>query len=286
MTAGEERGRTKLTVPEIRARKGDEKLAMISTYDFPLARLAELSGIDLILVGDSLAMVVLGLDSTVPVTLNDIIYHCRAVVRGAPATHVIADMPFLTYHLDDATTIANAGRLIQEGGADAVKLEGGRTVAGRIRALVDAGIPVMGHVGLTPQSAGSQGGFRVQGRELEPALAILADAEAVVAAGVYALVVEAVPTELAALITERVGVPTIGIGAGPYCDGQVLVGHDLLGLEERVSPRFAKRFADLGAAAREGFAAYVAEVREGTFPDAEHSYAMKPEVAAALRERL
>jgi 3-methyl-2-oxobutanoate hydroxymethyltransferase len=287
MTAGDERrsARAKLTVPEIRARKGGEKLVMVSTYDFPLARLAEQAEIDLILVGDSLGMVVLGYGSTVPVTLADIVHHCRAVVRGAPATHVVADMPFLTYQTDDATAIANAGRLLQEGGADAVKLEGGRAVAGRIRAIVEAGIAVMGHVGLTPQSATSQGGFRVQGRELEPARAILADAEAVAAAGVYALVVEAVPAELAALISERVEVPTIGIGAGPRCDGQVLVGHDLLGFGEGIAPRFAKRYADLGTAARAGFAAFAAEVRSGAFPDADHSYAMRPEVVAALRER-
>ena len=276
--------RAKLSVPEIQARKAGPKLAMVSTYDFPLARLAERAGIDLLLVGDSLGMVVLGYETTVPVTLDDIIHHCRAVVRGAPATHVVADLPFLTYQIDDAQAIANAGRLLQDGGADSVKLEGGRAVADRIRAIVTAGISVMGHVGLTPQSAGSLGGFRVQGRDLEPALAILADAEAVAAAGAYALVIEAVPTELAALITERVPIPTIGIGAGPGCDGQVLVGHDLLGLENRVLPRFTKRFAELGAAAAQGFAAFAAEVREGTFPDADHSYAMKPEVAEALRQ--
>ena len=286
MTTNHERPqpRAKLTAPEVQARKRGPKLTMVSTYDYPFARLAEQAGIDLLLVGDSLGMVVLGYESTVPVSLDDVVHHSRAVVRGAPATHVVADMPFLTYQIDDARAIANAGRLLQEGGADSVKLEGGRAIADRIRAIVAAGIPVMGHVGLTPQSAGSQGGFRVQGRELEPALGILADAEAVAAAGAYALVVEAVPTELAALITERVPIPTIGIGAGPGCDGQVLVGHDLLGLEDRVTARFAKRYADLGTAAREALAAFAAEVRDGAFPDADHSYAMKPEVAMALRE--
>ncbi len=278
--------RSKLTVPEISAAKGKRRLAMVAAYDFPMARLAEQAGIDLLLVGDSLGMVVLGHDSTVPVTLEDVLHHCRAVVRGAPGTHVVADLPFLTYRIDDARAIENAGRLLQQGGADAVKLEGGRALAPRIRAIVGAGIPVMGHVGLTPQSAGSLGGFRVQGRSVDSARAIVADAEAVATAGAYALVVEAVPAELGALITERVPIPTIGIGAGPGCDGQVLIGHDLLGLEDRIAPRFAKRYADLGAATRDAFAAFAAEVRDGTFPDAEHSYAMKPEVAAKVRSAL
>lgn len=256
---------------------------MVATYDYPLARLAEQGGVDIVLVGDSLGMVVLGHASTVPVTMDDILHHCRAVVRGAPSSHVVADLPFLSYQINDARAIENAGRLLQEGGADAVKLEGGRALSGRIRAIVTAGIPVMGHVGLTPQSAGSLGGFRVQGRDLESARAVLADAEAVAAAGAYAVVVEAVPADLAALITERIPVPTIGIGAGVGCDGQVLVGHDLLGLDDRVAPRFAKRYADLAAAARDAFASFAADVRAGSFPDDAHSYAMKPEVAAALR---
>ena len=182
------RPRAKLGVPDVRARKGGSKLTMVAAYDFPLARLAEQAGIDLLLVGDSLGMVVLGYESTVPVTLDDVVYHSRAVVRGAPATHVVADMPFLTYQIDEASAIANAGRLLQEGGVDAVKLEGGRAIAGRIRAIVAAGIPVMGHVGLTPQSAGSLGGFRVQGRDLESALGIVTYAEVVAAAGAYGFV--------------------------------------------------------------------------------------------------
>ena len=278
--------RGKLTVPEIKAMKRKRRLAMVAAYDFPMARLAEQAGIDLLLVGDSLGMVVLGYESTVPVTLDDVLHHCRAVVRGAPGTHVVADLPFLTYQIDDARAIENAGRLLQEGGADAVKLEGGRALASRIRSIVGAGIPVIGHVGLTPQSAGPLGGFRVQGRHLDSARAILADAEAVADAGAYALVVEAVPAELGAVITERVAIPTIGIGAGPDCDGQVLIGHDLLGLEDRIAPRFAKRYAELGAATRDAFAAFAADVRGGVFPDAEHSYGMKPEVAAAVRSAL
>ena len=277
------RAPAKLGVLDVRARKGGPKLAMVTAYDYPTARLAEAAGMDLLLVGDSLGMVVLGYATTVPVTLEEVVYHAKAVVRGAPNTHVVADLPFLTYQISDAQAIESGGRLLKEAGVDAVKLEGGEAMADRVRALVRAGIPVVGHVGLTPQSAGSLGGFRVQGRELEPALAILGDAEAVVAAGAYALVIEAVPRELAALIGERVAVPTIGIGAGPDCDGQVLVAHDLLGLEERIAPRFAKRYADLAAATREAFAAYAAEVRDGVFPDAGHSFAMKPEVVAALR---
>ena len=282
-----DRGRTearrKLGVPEVRGRKGGSKLVMVTAYDYPFARLAEAAGVDFLLVGDSVGNVVLGYASTVPVTMEDILHHTRAVVRGAPGTHVVADLPFLSYQIDDARAIENAGRLLKEGGADSVKLEGGRAVAKRIRAIVAAGIPVMGHVGLTPQSAGVLGGLRVQGRELSSARAILADAAAVATAGAYAIVVEAVPTELAELITARVPIPTIGIGAGPNCDGQVLVAHDLLGLEDRIEPRFAKRYAELGAATRDAFAAFAAEVRDGGFPDAAHSYAMKPEVAAALR---
>jgi len=275
----------KLGVPDIRARKSGTgpKLVMVTAYDFPTARLAEAAGIDLLLVGDSLGMVVLGYASTVPVTLDEMLHHARAVTRGAPATHVVADLPFMTYEVSDAQAIASAGRLLKEGGVDAVKLEGGAAMADRVRAVARAGIPVMGHVGLTPQSAGNLGGFRVQGRDLASARAVLRDAEAVAAAGAYALVVEAVPAELAALITARVGVPTLGIGAGAACDGQILVAHDVLGLEDRLAPRFAKRYADLGTATQEAFAAYAAEVRAGAFPDAAHSYALKPDVAAALR---
>jgi 3-methyl-2-oxobutanoate hydroxymethyltransferase len=275
--------RTRLTALDIRGRKGRAKLTMLSLYDYPFARLAEDAAIDIILVGDSLGMVVQGHDSTVPVTLDDVIYHSRAVRRGAPRTHVVADLPFLTYHLDDSSTVANAGRLLQEGGADSVKLEGGVEVAGRVAALVRAGIPVMGHIGLTPQSAGALGGFKVQGRDETSARKILADAEAIAAAGAYAMVVEVVPAELGAMITEKVPVPTIGIGAGPDCDGQVLVAHDMLGLQERIIGRFAKVYAETGDQIRQAFAAYASEVQAGTFPDAEHSYGMYSEVLARLQ---
>jgi 3-methyl-2-oxobutanoate hydroxymethyltransferase len=256
---------------------------MVSLYDYPFARLAEDAEIDIILVGDSLGMVEQGHDSTVPVTLDDVIYHSRAVRRGAPRTHVVADLPFLTYHLDDSRTVENAGRLLQEGGADSVKLEGGQEVAGRIAALVRAGIPVIGHIGLTPQSAGALGGFKVQGRDVPSARKILADAQAVAEAGAYAMVVEVIPAELGAMITESVPVPTIGIGAGPHCDGQVLVAHDMLGLQERIIGRFAKIYAEVGDNIRQAFAAYASEVQAGAFPDAEHSYGMSPEVLAQLQ---
>lgn len=286
MTTTAEGVAAKLGVPDIRGRKGTRRLAMVAVYDYPFARLAEAAGVDLILVGDSLGMAVLGYGTTVPVTLDDMLHHARAVVRGAPKTHVVADLPFMTYQIDDARAIENAGRLIKEGGVDAVKLEGGRAMADRVRAIVAAGIPVVGHVGLLPQSAGSVGGFRVQGRQVESARAIVADAEAVAAAGAYALVVEAVPAEVGAIITARVPIPTIGIGAGSACDGQVLIGHDVLGLEDRFSPRFAKRYADLGAATRAAFASFAEEVRDGGFPDAAHSYGMNADVAAALRRAL
>lgn len=276
--------RPKLTVPEIQARKQGEKLVMVTGYDYFLSRFAERAGVDMILVGDSLGMTFQGQSTTVPVRLEHIIYHCQAVTRGAPNTHTVADLPFLTYQIDNAQAVANAGRLVQDGGADAVKLEGGRVVAERVRAIVDAGIAVVAHIGLTPQSVGRLGGFRVQGRELDSARAILADAEAVAAAGAYAVVVEAVPADLAALVTERVAIPTIGIGAGAQCDGQVLVTADLLGMEDRITPRFAKRYAELDAAITEAFAAYAHEVRDTSFPAASHSYTMRPEVAAALTE--
>jgi 3-methyl-2-oxobutanoate hydroxymethyltransferase len=281
-----DQARDKLRALDVAARKGGPKLAMVAAYDYLTARLAEAAGLDLILVGDSLGMVVLGHETTVPVTVDDIVYHCRAVVRGAPHTHVVADLPFLSYHLSDAQAIENAGRLVQQGGADGVKLEGGRVMASRIRAIVEAGIPVMGHVGLTPQSAAFGSGFKVQGRDLASALAIVADAEAVAEAGVYALVVEAVPAELAAVITERVPVPTIGIGAGAACDGQVLVATDLLGLDERFSPRFARRYAELAPIIERAFACYVADVQAGAFPTAEHSFGMKEDVVRAVREAL
>jgi 3-methyl-2-oxobutanoate hydroxymethyltransferase len=277
--------RTKLTALDIRTRKGGPRLSMVSVYDFPFARLAEEADIDILLVGDSLGMVVQGHDSTIPVTLDDVIYHAKAVRRGAPETHVVADLPFLTYHVDTGRAIENAGRLLQEGGADSVKLEGGQEVAERIAAIVRAGIPVMGHVGLTPQSAGALGGFKVQGRDVASARKILADAQAVADAGAYAMVVEVVPAELGGMITAGVSVPTIGIGAGAACDGQVLVAHDMLGLQDRIIGRFAKVYANVGDEVRQAFASFAEEVREGSFPGEEHSYGMAKDVLSQLQEQ-
>ena len=276
--------RAKLTSVDIRARKHGPKLTMLSLYDFPFARLAEQAGIDIILVGDSLGMVVHGFDSTVPVRLDDIIYHSRAVRRGAQKTHIVADMPFLTYHIDTPRAVENAGRLLQEGGADSVKLEGGREIADRVAAIVRAGIPVMGHIGLTPQSAGALGGFRVQGRDAASARAILEDARPIADAGAFATVVEVIPAELGAMITEAIPIPTIGIGAGPDCDGQVLVAHDMLGLQERIIGRFAKVYAEAGGLIEDAFKAYAAEVQSGAFPEEEHSYRMPAHTLAELED--
>jgi 3-methyl-2-oxobutanoate hydroxymethyltransferase len=275
--------KTKLTALDIRHQKDGRKLSMISVYDVAFARLAEDAGIDILLVGDSLGMVVQGFDSTVPVRLEDIIYHARAVRRGAPRTHMVADLPFLTYHIDTPRAVENAGRLMQDGMADSVKLEGGVEVAERVMAISRAGIPVMGHIGLTPQSAGALGGFKVQGRDVASARKILDDAKAIEDAGAIAMVVEVVPAELGAMITEAVSIPTIGIGAGPACDGQVLVGHDMLGLQERIIGRFAKVFVDAGDQIRDAFSTYRSEVEAGTFPNDEHSYAMSAETIAELR---
>jgi 3-methyl-2-oxobutanoate hydroxymethyltransferase len=273
----------KLTAAEIARRKGGEKLAMLAAYDVLTARLAEAAGIDLILVGDSLGSVVLGYASTVPVTMEEILHHSRAVSRGVRCTHVVADMPFMSFQVDDADAVRNAGRLLKEGGADSVKVEGGRAMADRVRAIVRAGIPVMGHIGLTPQSAGSLGGLRVQGNTPEQARALLDDALAIAEAGAYSMVIEVVPAALAEHVSARVPVPTIGIGAGAGCDGQVLVAADLLGLEERVPPRYVKRYAALGRATADAFARYAADVRSGAFPAQEHTYGIRPDVLESLR---
>jgi 3-methyl-2-oxobutanoate hydroxymethyltransferase len=274
--------RRKLTARAIAARKGGQRLVMLAAYDNPTARLIEAAGIDLILVGDSLGMAFQGQTSTIPVTVDDIVYHTRAVVRGAPNTHVVADLPFLSYHQSDAQALSTAGRLLQEGGADSVKLEGGVAMASRIRALVAAGIPVCAHIGLIPQSVGVTGGFRVQGRDLDSAKQVLADAVAVADAGAYAVVVEMVPAELAAMVTERIGIPTIGIGAGANCDGQVLVAPDLVGIDDRYSFKFVRRYAEVGKVMAEAFSAFADDVRSGAFPSSEEAYHLKPDVASAL----
>ena len=262
----------KVTVPELRARKNGPHVTMVTAYDYTMARLVDEAGIDMILVGDSLGMVVQGLSNTIPVTLDEICYHGRAVMRGVEHAHVVGDMPFLSYQVSPTQAIESAGRMLKEGGFESVKLEGGEPYATHVHYLVRAGIPVVGHVGLTPQSVHALGGFKVQGRGDEAAEQVVRDARALEQAGVFCIVLEAIPPDLAAHVTQEVSVPTIGIGAGPSCDGQVLVCTDLLGLSRGPSPKFAKRFADLGDAAVAAFKQYAAEVRSGAFPDADHAY--------------
>jgi 3-methyl-2-oxobutanoate hydroxymethyltransferase len=265
----------KLSLPELAERKAHgEKLVMVTAYDHPGARLADSAGVDLILVGDSAADNVLGYDSTVPVTVDELLVLVRAVVRGAERALVVADMPFGSFQVSDESALANAVRFVKEAGADAVKLEGAGPSLSRVQAIVGAGIPVMGHIGLTPQSATMLGGFKAQGRTAEKAQRLHAEARALEAAGCFAVVLEAVPAPVAKRISEALTVPTIGIGAGPDCDGQVLVWHDLLGLSDRTPARFVKRYAELGDEIKRALTAYAAEVRSGTFPAVEHTYSI------------
>ena len=277
----------KPTIPELQAaRASGRRLTMVTAYDFAFARLVDQSPIDMILVGDSAAMTVLGHESTPPVTMVEMLTLAKAVSRGAPHTFLVGDMPFMSYEATPAQAVRNAGRYLQEAAMDAVKLEGGRRIARTVAALAAAGIPVMGHVGLTPQSAAQLGGYRVQGRDQAAAETLVDDALALQEAGVFALVVEAVPAPVAAMLTGALRVPTIGIGAGPDCTGQVLVLHDLLGLFEGFRPRFVKQYADLASQTRAALAAYAAEVAAGDFPGKAHSYGMPADEVAALRRRL
>jgi 3-methyl-2-oxobutanoate hydroxymethyltransferase len=262
----------KVTTATLRARKGGEKIAVLTAYDVVFARLADEAGIDVVLVGDSLGMVVQGERTTLAVTVDDMVYHARIVSRGVRRAHLVADMPFMSYQASVEDGLRAAGRLLKEGRAEAVKVEGGVEVAELVRRLVAAGIPVMGHVGMTPQSVHQLGGFKLQGRTDEQRARILADARALADAGAYAIVVETVPQALAAEITRAVPAVTIGIGAGPDCDGQVMVMHDLLGLEPAWKPRFVRRYAEMGKAAGDAFAAYAADVRAGKFPAPQETY--------------
>lgn len=264
--------KTKWTPETIRKMKGRERIAMLTAYDCLTARMLDEAGFPLILVGDSLSMTVLGYDTTLPVTLEQMLHHTAAVSRGVKDTMVIGDMPFLSFQGPVEQTVLNAGRFLKEADADAVKLEGGRIRADAVRALVDNGIPVMGHLGLTPQSVRAMGGYKVQGKEEESADRLLEDASALDAAGVFALVLEGLPTALAGRITRSVSMPTIGIGAGHECDGQVLVVQDMLGLTPGRKPKFVKPFAQLGEQMRKAFEAYKREVEEGVFPGPEHEY--------------
>lgn len=267
----------KVTVPELhRLKAAGKKITALTAYDYPFARIVDGCGIDVILVGDSLGTAVQGVDTTLPVTLDEMVYHTRLVTRARPRALVVGDMPFLTYQAGICDAIANAGRLLKEGGAEAVKLEGGVNVHRVIRAIANVDIPVMGHIGLTPQSVHRMGGFKVQGKKSgrRPGARerLLEDAQAVEEAGAFALVLEGVPLDLAQEMTERLSIPTIGIGAGPYCDGQILVLHDLLGLGEKFSPKFVKQYVDLQGVISQAVNAYIADVQGGAFPLDEHSF--------------
>jgi 3-methyl-2-oxobutanoate hydroxymethyltransferase len=265
--------RKKITVLTIQNKKNRrEPLTMLTAYDYSSARLVDEAGIDMILVGDSLAMVMLGLDSTVSLTMDEMLHHCRAVARGANHAFLVGDMPFMSYQAEKAEAIRNAGRLLKEGRMEAVKLEGGQEMAETITAIVNAGIPVMGHIGLTPQSVSKLGGYRVQGKTAAAANRLLSDALALEQAGCFSLVLEAVPHPVAAAISQRLNIPTIGIGAGPECDGQVLVYHDLLGIINQSNPKFVRRYADVYQVILQALNEYAAEVADGRFPTEEHTY--------------
>lgn len=264
--------RKKVTIPELLQMKREaRKIAVLTAYDYPTARLVDSGGVDAILVGDSAGVVFSGHENTLPVTMEEMLYHVKAVVRARPKALVVADMPFMACQCGEVEALKNCGRMLKEGGAEAVKIEGGVTMAPIIRAVTEMDIPVMGHVGLTPQSVHRMGGYKVQGRK-DHAERIVEDAHAVQEAGAFAVVLEGIPAKLAARITEMLEIPTIGIGAGPSCDGQVLVIHDILGLCEKYSPKFVKRYADLGPLISEAARQYVSEVKEGQFPTEEHSF--------------
>src|SRR5215470_7554252 len=269
---------SKVTIHTLRQMKArGEKIAMLTAYDATFARLFDEAGADVLLVGDSLGMVVQGHDTTLPVTLDEIAYHCRAVARGARRAHVVGDMPFMSYQASVEQGVTNAGKLMKEGGCHSIKLEGGAVHAELVRRLVNAGIPVMGHIGLTPQSFHQLGGFKVQGREQGKAKQLVEDARALEQAGAYAIVLEGIPMELAAQITSTVGVPTIGIGAGTSCDGQVLVIYDLLGMNEEFKPKFVRRYENLSVRIRTAVDEYVADVKAGRFPDEDESFSIVPD---------
>jgi 3-methyl-2-oxobutanoate hydroxymethyltransferase len=282
LSASSSAGRRPVTAPSVRARKGDgSPLVMVTAYDAPSARIADDAGVDMILVGDSVAMVVLGYDDTLSVTIADMAHHVGAVARTRPRPLVVGDLPWLSYHVSRAETVTNAATLIRAG-AGAVKLEGGRKRLESVEAILDAEIPVMGHLGLTPQSVHALGGFRVQGKALDAARVIVEDAVALAEAGCFAIVLECVPDAVARMVTDAVAVPTIGIGAGRHCDGQVLVFHDLLGMEDRAAPRFVRRYASLQQDATAAVARFADDVRTGRFPSSDETYHMTDQMTEAL----
>jgi 3-methyl-2-oxobutanoate hydroxymethyltransferase len=272
----------RVTAPAVAARKGDgTPIVMVTAYDAPTARIADAAGVDIILVGDSVANVVLGYDDTLQVTTDDMAHHVGAVARTHPRALIVGDLPWLSYHVSTSETVHNAAKLVRAG-AGAVKLEGGRKRLESVKAILDAEIPVMGHLGLTPQSVHALGGFRVQGKDLDAARVIVDDAVALAEAGCFAVVLECVPDAVARLVTDTIEVPTIGIGAGRHCDGQVLVMHDLLGLETRVTPKFVRRYADLATEATAAVARYADDVRTGRFPSSEETYHAADTVSESL----
>ena len=265
--------RKKVTTQTFRNKKRSNiPITVLTAYDYPTALQIDSAEIDAILVGDSLGMVVLGYENTLPVTMEDMLHHCKAVARGAKYALLIGDMPFMSYHVSAEQAVRNAGRFLQEAGMDTIKLEGGRALAQTIKAIVSAGIPVMGHIGLTPQSVNQFGGFRIQGKTAKAAKEIFLDAIALQEAGCYALVLESIPYKIAQFITKKLDIPTIGIGAGAYCDGQVLVTHDMLGMFDRFTPKFAKQYANLGQLMRDSFSRYKQDVEKSEFPTLEYSY--------------
>jgi 3-methyl-2-oxobutanoate hydroxymethyltransferase len=275
---------TRVTAPDVLAAKGKRKLSVLTAYDYPTAYWVDQSGIDMVLVGDSLAMVVLGHEDTLSIGMDEMIHHTRAVARGVKRALVIGDMPFLSYQASVEQAVLNAGRFLKEGRAQAVKLEGGVRVLPQVKAMVEAAIPVQGHIGLTPQSVAQFGGFKVQGRTAEAAKALIEDAQALAEAGCFSIVLEAIPSPIAARITEAVPVPTIGIGAGPHCDGQVLVLHDVVGLYERFVPKFVKQYAQVGKLMLDAFIQYREEVERGEFPGPEHTFAIDNEELEKMKE--
>ncbi len=274
--------RRKITAPHILSRKGGERIGMITAYDYPSAVIADRAGADIILVGDSLANVELGREDTLSVTVDEMVHHCTAVAAAKPAAMIVGDMPWLSYHTSVAETVHNAGRLIQEGGAETVKVEGGRKRLDMVRAILDAEIPVMGHLGLTPQSVHAMGGYRVQGKDAAMAHELISDAVALSDAGVFAIVLEGVPEFLAEIITKEIPVPTIGIGAGVHCDGQVLVFHDVLGLHDGHLPKFVRQYANLANIAVAALEQYFADVKSAVFPGPDETYFMSEESRAIL----
>jgi len=276
---------TKLTIQDILAMKRNgERISMLTAYDASFAALIDAAGIDMVLVGDSLGNVLLGYNSTIPVTMEEMLHHCRAVSRGVEHAVLVGDMPFMSYQVSESETISNAGRFLKEAGCDAVKLEGGTRVCDMVKVIVRAGIPVMGHIGLTPQTASQLGGYKVQGRDADSARLLLQSARDLETAGVFAIVLECIPSQLSEAITKTVSIPTIGIGAGKHCDGQVLVTHDMVGMFAKFIPSFVKQYANLAPQIREAVAAYHEEVKNGSFPSEEYSFNMQLDVQSLLDE--